>query len=63
MTEKTEKQSFIEKVIEENKEGLTRLAREEDAEMKRKNKVVLKVRKLLRKLKREEDQAEFIEID
>ncbi|MFB6242386.1 MAG: hypothetical protein ABEJ36_06325 [Candidatus Nanosalina sp.] len=52
---------FVEKVIEENKEGLVRLAKEEDAAEKRASRTRKRLRKFLRKIRKlrgEEEDGE-----
>lgn len=63
MTIEKEDKDFIEKVIETNKEGLKRLASEEDAKEKRNNSIKSKVKRALKKLRKsKEEKAEFVEI-
>jgi hypothetical protein len=60
-----EDREFVEKVIDQNREGLERLAEEKDAEKKRADYMRKVLRDFYRKLKRrnEDKEASFTEIE
>jgi 5-hydroxyisourate hydrolase-like protein (transthyretin family) len=58
-----EDRKFLENVIERNKDGLTRLAKEEDAKEKRYSLIRLKLKDFYRKLTGSKDEKKFMKIE